>query len=131
VLARAIGSLDHLGKAVVLYPDGDWTFDSHLMRLRFDKSKLLPEVFKGFLESSSGREAFLNHTRRSAVQFNINGKEIRQIEIPVPPLAFQQRYLVRVREVRSIQSQQSAATAKAQATFEALLTSVFNDRGRK
>ena len=55
VLARAIGSLDHLGKAVVIYPEGDWIFDSHLMRLRFDTSRLLPEVFKGFLESSSGR----------------------------------------------------------------------------
>jgi type I restriction enzyme S subunit len=129
VLARAIGSLDHLGKAVVLNPDGDWVFDSHLMRLRFDQSRLLPEVFKGFLESSTGREAFLKHTRRSAVQFNINGKEIRQIEIPVPPLAIQQEYCARVEEVCSIHSQQSMATAKAQAAFDALLASVFNDRG--
>jgi type I restriction enzyme S subunit len=129
VLARAIGSLEHLGKAVVVYPDGSWTFDSHLMRLRFDRSKLLPEVFKGFLESSSGRDAFLKHTRRSAVQFNINGKEIRQIDIPIPPLAMQEQYFLRIEELRSIQSQQSAATAKAQATFDALLASAFNNRG--
>lgn len=127
VLARAIGSLDHLGKAVVLYPDADWTFDSHLMRLRFDKAKLLPEVFKGFLESSSGRDSFLKHARRSAVQFNINGKEIRQIEIPVPPLSVQQGYLVRVEEVCSIQSQQTTATMNAQATFDALLARAFSN----
>ncbi len=125
VLARAIGSLDHLGKAVVLHPDGDWTFDSHLMRLRFDSAKLLPQVFKAFLESTSGREVFLKHTRRSAVQFNINGKEIRQIEIAVPPMALQQSFWERAEEVRSIQSQQSTAIAKAQATFNALLADAF------
>jgi type I restriction enzyme S subunit len=125
VLARAIGSLDHLGKAVVLHPDGDWTFDSHLMRLRFDHAKLLPQVFKAFLESTSGREAFLKHARRSAVQFNINGKEIRQIEIAVPPMALQQGFWARAEEVLSIQSQQSTATAKAQATFDALLARCF------
>jgi len=125
VLARAIGSLDHLGKAVVLYPDAKWTFDSHLMRLRFDKAQLLPQVFKAFLESNSGRSVFLKHTRRSAVQFNINGKEIREISIPVPPMALQQSFWQRSQELQSIQSQQSTATAKAQATFDALLARFF------
>ena len=125
VLARAIGSLDHLGKAVVVYPGGDWTFDSHLMRVRLDRSRLLPEVFKGFLESSGGREEFLKHTRQSAVQFNINGKELREIQVPLLPLGLQQEYLARVESVRSIQSQQSAASAKAQATFDALLAQML------
>jgi type I restriction enzyme S subunit len=125
VLARAIGSLDHLGKAVVVEPDSDWTFDSHLMRVRLDSSRLLPIVFKGFLESSGGREEFLKHTRRSAVQFNINGKELREIRISLPPLDLQNEYVGLVEAVSSIQSQQSAATAKAQATFDALLAQVF------
>lgn len=127
VLARAIGSLDHLGKAVVVAPDGEWTFDSHLMRVRLDITRLLPVVFKSFLESSGGREEFLKHTRRSAVQFNINGKELREIRIPLPPLNLQHEYLGRAEVVNSIQSQQSAASAKAQATFDALLAQVFSN----
>lgn len=126
LLARAIGSLDHLGKAVVVYPDGDWAFDSHLMRLRFDATRLLPEVFKGFLESASGREEFLKHTRQSAVQFNINGKEIRQIALPIPPLDLQHEYLNRIANVLAVKSQQDVAMAKAQETFDALLSKVFD-----
>lgn len=125
VLARAIGSLDHLGKAVVVYPDSDWTFDSHLMRVRLDGMRLLSEVFKGFLESKSGRDEFLKHTRQSAVQFNINGKELRAIQIFLPPIALQREYLAHTEGVQSILSQQSAATAKAEATFAALLAQVF------
>ena len=56
---------------------------------------------------------------------NINGKEIRQIEIAVPPMALQQSFWERAEEVRSIQSQQSTAIAKAQATFNALLADAF------
>ncbi|OAI03582.1 hypothetical protein A1353_00305 [Methylomonas methanica] len=126
VLARAIGSLDHLGKAVVVHPGNEeWTFDSHLMRIRLDQSRLLPEVLKGFLESSGGREAFLKHTRRSAVQFNINGKEIRKISIPLPPISRQSLYLERVQAIASVLAQQSTATEKSQATFDALLAGFF------
>lgn len=125
LLARAIGSLDHLGKAVVVEPGGEWTFDSHLMRVRLNLSKLLPVVFKGFLESSGGRKEFLKHTRRSAVQFNINGKELREIRLPLLSIDLQHEFSERAAAVRSIQSQQAVATATAQATFDALLAQVF------
>ena len=55
VLARAIGSLDHLGKAVIVNPSSPWTFDSHLMRLRLMATRMVPEFFKAFLESGGGR----------------------------------------------------------------------------
>ena len=54
VLARAIGSLDHLGKAVIVNPSSPWTFDSHLMRLRLMATRMVPEFFKAFLESGGG-----------------------------------------------------------------------------
>ena len=125
VLARAIGSIDHLGKAVIVNPPTPWTFDSHLMRLRLMTTRIVPEFFKAFLESEGGREAFLKHTRRSAVQFNINGKEVRQISIPLPPLDLQRQFAQRVAAVLAIEQQQQVATAKAEATFSALLAMAF------
>lgn len=125
VLARAIGSLDHLGKAVVVYPDSDWTFDSHLMRLRFDPLRLLPEWFVPYLSSEGGRAEFLKHTRHSAVQFNINGKEIRKLQIPLPTLEAQKVFCARTEEIRSITTQQAAATAKSEAVFQSLLSAAF------
>ena len=125
ILARAIGSLDHLGKAVVVYPDSQWTFDSHLMRLRFDSLRLLSEWFVPYLSSVGGRAEFLKHTRQSAVQFNINGKEIRKLQIPLPPLEAQKSFCARTEEIRSISTQQAAATEKAEEVFQSLLSAAF------
>jgi len=125
LLARAIGSLDHLGKAIIVSPNGDWTFDSHLMRVRLNREKLLSVVFKTFLESSAGRKEFLKYTRRSAVQFNINGKELRKIRVPLPPLDLQRQFATKAEAVRGIIARQAAALATAQANFDALLHQAF------
>jgi len=129
ILARAIGSLDHLGKAVVVNPDGPWTFDSHLMRVRVNKSKILPKVLTTFLETASGRREFLSRTRRSAVQFNINGKELRLLKLPLPPIDLQAVFVQRFEQVSSIARQQTDALAQAQATFNALLAQAFAPPG--
>ncbi|MFP5511236.1 MAG: restriction endonuclease subunit S [Alphaproteobacteria bacterium] len=50
-------------------------------------------------------------------------------EIPVPPLDLQAEFGRQLEAIRSIQSQQSAASTKAQATFDALLAQTFYDRG--
>lgn len=128
ILARAIGSLDHLGKAVVVQPDSLWTFDSHLMRIRFDRDRLLPRVFTSFLDTAAGRAEFLKHTRRSAVQFNINGKEIRRLKFPLPPIGLQRQFMQQLESTQSILRQQSEALAKATATFDALLARTFATR---
>lgn len=47
-------------------------------------------------------------------------------KIPVPPLHLQIEFGRQVEAVRSIQSQQSSATIKAQATFGSLMARVFN-----
>ncbi len=52
-------------------------------------------------------------------------ERIRLLDIFLPGLGLQAEYVQRVEQVRSIQSQQSAATAKAQAAFDALLARCF------
>jgi type I restriction enzyme S subunit len=53
-------------------------------------------------------------------------ERIRLIEIRLPPLPLQQEFGEKLAMVRSIQSQQSNATVKAKATFDALLTQAFS-----
>ena len=58
-------------------------------------------------------------------QLNISLEQCRNIALPVPPTEMQQQFVENAEMIRSIQSQQSAATAKAQATFDALLADAF------
>jgi type I restriction enzyme, S subunit len=102
LMARAIGSLDHLGKCIVANPDGDqWAFDSHLMRLRLDSKRMLPEFFRAWLLTPGGRAAFLACTRRSAVQFNVNTKEIARLRLRVPAIEDQELFVGRCAAIGS------------------------------
>lgn len=59
-------------------------------------------------------------------QANLNLSMIKKLPIILPPLSAQKVYSENLDFVRSIQSQQSAATAKAEAAFAALLAQVFS-----
>lgn len=94
LLIRAIGSASLLGKcAVYRGSDNKIVFDSHLMRLQFNLEIIVPEYFQGCLASKGGRIILSQYMRASAVQYNINTKEIRSIAIPVPPIQLQKDFL--------------------------------------
>lgn len=56
----------------------------------------------------------------------VSDKDVFGVQIPLPPLNAQQEFSRQLNAVRSIRSQQSAATIKAQATFDALLARAFS-----
>ncbi|MDD5390927.1 MAG: hypothetical protein PHD37_16445 [Gallionellaceae bacterium] len=57
---------------------------------------------------------------------NISQGKLFGLSLPVAPHANQQEFGEHAAAVHSIQSQQSAATAKAQTTFNALLAQAFS-----
>jgi type I restriction enzyme S subunit len=126
LMARAIASQDHLGKAIVANPMGaKWAFDSHLMRLRFDVGKVLPQVVRHLLMTPGGRSLFLKAARRSAVQFNINTKEMSALRVPVPPIDLQQRFERLVTEIESTRATQVHSMVELDALFASLQHRAF------
>lgn len=102
--------------------------------LEFDAC--FPDSVVGFLPSDRVRTAYvqawlaflqptLEANSPQAAQKNINLEILRNLPIPLPSLALQESFEQRCEEVVSIKSQQSAATIKAQAIFDALLSNVF------
>lgn len=78
------------------------------------------QAWLGFLQPT------LEANAPQAAQKNINLEILRNLPIPVPPLPLQKAFTERCASSWSIQSQQSAATAKAQETFGALLGQIFH-----
>jgi len=102
LLARAIGSADHLGKATVFPCSSERVvFDSHVMRLRTNTERLLGAFLLHWLRSTGGRSLFLQQGGRTAVQFNINAKQIAGLPINLPPIDHQRRYAALVERVGS------------------------------
>lgn len=127
LLARAIGSKDHLGKCIVARPGNHkWAFDSHLMRVRLNHHRCEPVWLKTLLDTSGGRQLFLNNTRQSAVQFNINTKEFASIAVPLPPLLLQKEFAARVSDIRAMQAEQAASRRRLDELFQSMLYRAFN-----
>ena len=64
---------------------------------------------------------------RGVNQANLNLSMIKSFDVMVPPLELQAQFCNALKQVRSILSQQAAATQKAEATFNALLAQVFQN----
>jgi type I restriction enzyme S subunit len=96
VVARAIGSRAHLGKCAVFragMPGKIFVLDSHLIRVRLKKKQVQPDYVRYYLSSSTGRDEILRNSRQSAIQFNINVRELGSVKFPVPPLSEQRRII--------------------------------------
>lgn len=88
------------------------------------KPSLHSEFLLGLLLST----AFTDYATAESVRAQmpkLNRETLFAYRFPVPPLELQLQFAEQAAAVRSIQSQQSAATAKARATFDALLHSAF------
>lgn len=121
VLYSTVGSY---GVPVKVDTEERFSFQRHIAHIKPKQDKLDSDFLVGMLYTPA-MKAQADSAARGIAQKTINLGEIRKYQIIAPPLNEQQRFASRVVAARSIQSQQSAATDLAQATFDALLSKVF------
>ncbi len=107
---------------------------------RTDGKTLLPDKLWRFVWNEPVESAYMHalfqsdHVRRelgklssgtSASMRNISQAKLYGLPLPIAPYPNQKDFAERSAMIRSIQSQQSAATAKAQAAFDSLLARCF------
>lgn len=100
-------------------------FESSFIRLTPDSGKVRTEYLLYYLNNESTRNAHVLNRISGITISGINQAALKQIPVMIPPLSEQNNFVEHVGEVSSIQSQQAAATAKAQVTFDALLALMF------
>lgn len=102
-----------------------YLFNNNLMRMRFDGTSLLPEYVNALFQTSYIQKQLEAIKRGTTSVFAIYYKDLRHIELRLPDLKLQQEFAERFVQIDSIKVQQSAATAKAQTAFDALLAQTF------
>ena len=101
-------------------------FESSFIRLT-PKLDVVRTVFLlNYLNSESTRKAYVLSRISGITISGINQAAMNQIPVLLPPVPLQNDFVSKANEVQSIQSQQSTATAKAHATFDALLAQAFS-----
>ena len=121
VLYSTVGSY---GVAVKVDTGKRFSFQRHIAHLKPDHGRLDSDFLVGMLMTPA-LKAQADMAARGIAQKTINLGEIRKFEVIVPPLDKQRLFASQVEAAKSIQSQQSVASTKAQATFDALLAQVF------
>jgi len=86
--------------------------------------KIIGEFLFCFLQTQYEELRGLAH---GGNQPNLNLSMVKTYQVILPPVGLQSVFKERFEEVVAIQSQQSAATQKAETTFDALLARAFND----
>lgn len=111
----------YLAKATLAYTEGYCSADMYPLRCG-------PTLRPMFLLSLLLSRAFTEYATAESVRASmpkLNREALFKYLLPLPPVDLQEIFSERAGAVRAIQSQQSIATAKAQATFDALLARIF------
>ncbi|VGO15033.1 Type-1 restriction enzyme EcoKI specificity protein [Pontiella desulfatans] len=126
IIARAIGSKNQLGKASLFLGHGEpVVIDSHVMRMRPDKTECDPVWFYSFLSSDRGKLILQKAGGATAVQFNINAKQAASLKIPVPPLKLQQQFADRILSLEKLKAAHRKSLAELDALFASLQDRAF------
>lgn len=127
LIINRVNSPEYLGKSTIIPAlDEDTVFESNMMRLTFDEARVLPEYVIELLQTAHAKAHFLSKAKHAINQSSINQQDVKSLGVPIPTLSIQRGFVGKVGQARSIQSQQSTATTKAKATFNALLAQAFS-----
>lgn len=113
-----------VGMASVYASNDEAVFGGFVIRARLNQL-LLPMFACAMFHTPSMRKMIVESAGTGTIT-NINQPALLGLPVIAPPIDLQLRFVQRLEEGASIQSQQAAATAKAQETFDALLGQVFS-----
>ena len=126
VIARAIGSKTHLGKASFFAGFDEATvIDSHVMRLRPDPIKCDALWFYSLISSDRGKTLLQQTGGATAVQFNINAKQASSMQVALPPLDLQRGFAAIVESVERQKALQRVYLAELDTLFASLQSRAF------
>jgi type I restriction enzyme S subunit len=120
------GDPDKLGRAALWSGEIETCLhQNHIFKVRADRTRLLPEYLRELVGSHYGKAYFLRIAKKTTGIATINRTQLGGLPVLLPRLERQAEFVEKFSAIRSIQSQQSAATAKAQTAFNALLARTF------
>ena len=127
VLARAIGSKNQLGKCSYFSEYFEPVcIDSHVMRLRPDSEKMHPLWFYFLLSSDQGKKILQSKGGATAVQFNINSAKANDLDIALPPLSEQAKFVEIANKILKNKDSHIKSLEKNNLLFSSLQNQAFN-----
>ncbi|WP_345882150.1 restriction endonuclease subunit S [Shewanella algae] len=99
ILFSHINSPVHLGKTAVFDAKEELFHGTNLLRIVVDRKVSLPSYFNYFCRYTRATGAFSLNAQHAVNQSSLNQKKIKAFDIPLPPLAEQNRIVEKLDEV--------------------------------
>ena len=90
------------------------------------KPDSVDSIYLSVLISLPTTQNFILRNQAGASRQALNHKQVRAIEIPLPPLPLQNIFARRVSEIRQMETAQAASRARLDALFQSMLHRAFN-----
>lgn len=103
-----------------IYPD-------KLIRLRLISQFVLPKLVRYFSESTVVRKDIETYCATTVGNWGISASNLREVNIPLPPLAEQRRIVAKVDELMSVCDQLETQLTVAQKESRRLLEAILHD----
>lgn len=98
---------------------------SYFIRIRFDQAREHPHHFTTFMNLPFMKRRLASIARGAVGQANINSKELRSLQVPVPPIDRQREFAAHVDEIESLYTGQTSNRTRLDDLFQSLLHRAF------
>jgi type I restriction enzyme, S subunit len=132
ILINRVNSLSHIGKSTLVPQLPKPTiFESNMMRMALDNSRLLPEYMIRFLCSPRAKVQFLAKAKRAVAQSSINQGDVKSLLFPLPMTLDEQHEIACI--LQTVDAKITAAERKRaglEELFRAMLGELMTGRVR-
>ena len=134
LIVNRVNSMPYLGKCALVRDLTEITvYESNMMRIRLDSTKIDPEYVTYYLSSFWGRKELIKNAKQAVNQASINQTDVGNTLIPVPEKLECQRKTVSVINARmsvcdNIEKTVDTALQQAEAMRQSILKKAFEGR---
>jgi len=129
ILINRTNSPELVGKAALFEGQDRYVFASYLIRLRANSEVVLPRYLVSVINSEIGRRHVAKVKHQVAGQANINSQNIREMPVPLAPLAEQRRIVAKVEalfaQADAVERAVEVARRRAEKVDQAILARAF------
>lgn len=113
IVINRVNSMAYLGKSALIrnLPE-TCVYESNMMRISLDTSKIVPEYLIYYLNSSLGLEELRKNAKQAVNQASINQQDVKSVSVPVPSI-YEQQKIVDILDNLLSKEKRSKETAEA------------------
>lgn len=126
ILINRVNSMQYLGKSALVRELKDvCVFESNIMRLSVDESKVYPEFLILFLNSQMALKELRKNAKQAVNQASINQQDIKNVIIPLPTLPEQHEIVRLIDDLLARERSAQQATEQALASIDLMKKSIL------